>query len=250
MVYKFDYYFPAAAQARRIHLYLPDDYDYTDERYPVLYMFDGHNLFFDSDATYGKALGLKEFLDHWGKKLIVVGIECSQDDVQRLHEYCPYHIYSKIYGEVWGRGDETLRWITEDLKPYIDGTYRTWPFREATAIAGYSNGGMLTLYSVLRYNHIFSKAAVISPSLLPAMEAFDAEISNDGLSPDTKVFFSWGTAEDAPEQVQRIADAILHLEAALMAKQVQTYLYCQQGGMHNEASWEVQVPAWMQFLWL
>ncbi|MCD7771192.1 MAG: alpha/beta hydrolase [Oscillospiraceae bacterium] len=250
MVYKFDYYFPAASQARRIHLYLPDDYDFCGERYPTLYMFDGHNLFFDFDATYGKSLGLKQFLDHWGKKLIVVGIECSNDDVQRLHEYCPYHIYSRIYGEVWGRGDDTLRWIVEDLKPYIDRTYRTYPFRESTAIAGYSNGGMTALYSVLRYNRFFSKAAVISPSLLPAMESFDKEIRDDSLSPDTKVFFSWGTAEDTPERVQNIADSICYLEAKLMEKQVQTYLYCQQGGVHNEASWEIQVPTWMQFLWL
>ncbi len=249
MVYKFDYNFPAAAQYRRIHLYLPDDYYCCDERYPVLYMFDGHNLFFDRDATYGKALGLKEFLDRWNKKLIVVGIECSQDDVQRLHEYCPYHIFSQIYGEVWGRGDATLKWITEDLKPYVDSTYRIWPFREGTAIAGYSNGGMLALYSVLRYNRFFSKAAVISPSLLPAMEAFDKEIQEDSLSSDTRVYFSWGTAEGTPQQVNRIAEGILHLEKALMEKQVRTYLYCQQNGMHNEASWEAQVPTWMRFLW-
>ncbi len=249
MVYKFDYYFPAATQNRRIHLYLPNDYYYSEERYPTLYMFDGHNLFFDYDATYGKSLGLKEFLDYWSKNLIVVGIECSQDDVERLHEYCPYHIFSKIYGEVWGRGDETLRWITEDLKPYIDRTYRTWPHREATAIAGYSNGGMLTLYSVLHYNNVFSKAAVISPSFLPAVESFEEEIKKDELSEDTRVFFSWGTAEGSYQQVQQVAEAICHLEEMLMEKKVQTYLYCQQGGNHNEASWQLQVPTWMQFLW-
>lgn len=57
MVNKFDYYYPAAGENRRIHLYLPADYDSTEERYAVLYMFDGHNLFYDSDATFGKSLG-------------------------------------------------------------------------------------------------------------------------------------------------------------------------------------------------
>ncbi len=249
MVNKFDYWFPAAEQMRRIHLYLPDDYGESTEHYPVLYMFDGHNLYFNEDATYGKALGLKDFLDHWHKKLLVVGIECSSDDIQRLHEYCPFHIYSRIYGEVWGRGDTTLRWITEDLKPFIDRTYRTWPQREATAIAGYSNGGMLALYSVLRYNSVFSKAAVISPSFLPAMEGFKEEIQNGEFSPDTRIFFSWGTAEDSPEYVRHLSESICYLEAQLLEKQIQTYLYCQQDGRHNEGSWELQVPTWMQFLW-
>ena len=83
MVRKFEFRFSTAGENRRIHLYLPDNYDCTEERYPVLYMFDGHNLYFDSDATFGKSLGLKAFLDGWNKPMIVVGMECSDQDLQR-----------------------------------------------------------------------------------------------------------------------------------------------------------------------
>lgn len=248
MVQKFEFRFSPAGEDRRIHLYLPDDYDASDERYPVLYMFDGHNLYFDADATYGKSLGLKEFLDNWGKKLIVVGIECSNEDLQRVHEYCPYQITSAIYGEVKGRGDATVVWIVDELKPYIDKTYRTYAFREATAIAGYSMGGMLTLYTVLRYNDVFSKAAVISPSIVPAIEKFREEVQ-DELSADTRIFFSWGTAEYAHEYNELVAKYILELEKEVQKQDVKTYLFCQDGGEHNEGSWQHQVPAWMQFLW-
>ena len=48
---------------RPLHIYLPDTYDQPDERYPVMYFFDGHNLYFDSDATYGKSWGLILFLN-------------------------------------------------------------------------------------------------------------------------------------------------------------------------------------------
>lgn len=249
MVIKFDRYFPPAGENRGIHLYLPDDYYGSQEHYPVLYMFDGHNLFFDSDATFGKCLGLKEFLDHWGKKMIVVGLACASDDIQRVHEYCPYHIQSRIYGDLWGRGDETVNWIVHDLKPWIDQNYRTWPFREATAIAGYSMGGMMSLFTVLRYNRWFSKAAVISPALLPAMEHFKREIPNSPLSPDTRIFFSWGTAEDSPEGVWHLEQSIRYLEYLVQQKGVQTYLLRQEGGVHNEFSWEQQLPVWMDFLW-
>lgn len=250
MVTKFERPFSPAGESRGIHLYLPDDYYSSQERYPVIYMFDGHNLYFDSEATFGKCLGMKDFLDRWGKKVIVVGIACAADDLQRVHEYCPYHIHSAIYGELWGRGDTTMDWVVGDLKPWIDQNYRTWPFREATAIAGYSMGGMMSLFSVLRYNRFFSKAAVISPALLPAMDAFREEIQRTWLSPDTRIFFSWGTAEDSPEGVWRLEQAIRELEWRVQQQGVRTYLLRQEGGIHNEYSWEQQLPTWMNFLWL
>ena len=36
---------------RRLYIYTPKGYEESDERYPVLYMFDGHNVFYDSHAT-------------------------------------------------------------------------------------------------------------------------------------------------------------------------------------------------------
>lgn len=249
MVIKFDRYFTPAGENRRIHLYLPDDYYNTDERYPVVYMFDGHNLYFDSDATFGKSLGMKDFLDRWCKKLIVVGIECSDNDLQRVHEYCPYPIQSQIYGFIDGRGAATVDWIVGELKPYIDTTYRTYPFREATAIAGYSMGGLMTLFTVLRYNQYFSKAAVISPSILPAMDHLKKEIENGSFSSDTRIFFSWGTDEYSSDVNSIIANTILYLEKEVQKKGIRTWICCQQGGKHNEWSWEQQVPEWMNFLW-
>lgn len=249
MVDKFYVYCSPAGENRRIHLYLPDDYYRTMERYPVIYMFDGHNLYFDSDATFGKCLGMKSFLDGWHKKLIVVGIECSSEDLQRVHEYCPYHILSAIYGEIRGRGDATIRWIAEELKPFIDRSYRTYGHREATAIAGYSMGGMMSLYAALRYSGCFSKAAVISPALLPAMEHFKNEIESHAPFPDTRIFFSWGTAEDSPEAVRNLENSIRYLEKEVQKKGAKTYLLCQPGGYHNEQSWEQQLPVWMNFLW-
>ena len=57
---------------RMLHIYLPDDLQ-EDEKLPVLYMFDGHNLFYDEDATYGTSWGLKDYLDKHHNRLMVVG---------------------------------------------------------------------------------------------------------------------------------------------------------------------------------
>ena len=84
MVEKRDVLFTPAGSTRRLHIDLPEGYDGSDERYPVMYFFDGHNLFSNEDATYGKSWGLREFLEGWEKRLIVVGVECSHEGAFRL----------------------------------------------------------------------------------------------------------------------------------------------------------------------
>lgn len=247
MIQKFNFFCKPAGEDRRIHLYLPDDYDKSDERYAVLYMFDGHNLFFDSDATFGKSLGLKEFLDGWWKRLIVVGMECAKDNWARIREYCPYNVVSRYYGRIPGIGHQTLEWIEQDLKPFIDQNYRTWPHREATAIAGYSMGGMMSLYAIVKFNHLFSKAAAISPAIQPAMKQFRDDIGKADIANDTRIFFSWGTVEQQGNP--GLEDRIREMEWLVQQKGASTYLFRNEGGTHNEASWQHEVPTWMHFLW-
>ena len=195
MIIKRDRLFTPAGSNRRLHIYLPDNYYQTDERYPVMYFFDGHNLFFNEDATFGKSWGLKEYLDSWHKKMIIVGIECSHEGNQRLQEYCPYVYTGKFWGVLHGTGKETLVWMTEELKPDIDREFRTYAFREATGIAGSSMGGLMALYGVVMHNHVFSKAACVSSSIGPGMKELMQDISDAPISPDTRVYLSWGEEE-------------------------------------------------------
>ena len=158
MVVKHDFTYTPNGKNRPLHIYLPDDYYRTSEHYPVMYFFDGHNLFFNEDATYGKSWGLKEFLDTWGKNMIIVGIECGQEGEERLSEYLPYPVYRGYFRKFAPQGDETMRWIVEEVKPTIDRVYRTIPFRECTGIAGTSMGGLMALNAAVHYNRWFSKA--------------------------------------------------------------------------------------------
>ncbi len=65
-------------EGRTVYVYVPDEAQENPEaRYPVLYMFDGHNVFFDSDATYGKCWGMKEYLESTNTPLIVVAVDCN-----------------------------------------------------------------------------------------------------------------------------------------------------------------------------
>jgi predicted alpha/beta superfamily hydrolase len=154
---------------------------------------------------------------------------------------------SRIYGRIPGLGHQTLEWIEQELKPFIDQNYRTWPHREATAIAGYSMGGMMSLYAIVKFNHLFSKAAVISPAIQPAMQQLRNDIGKADIANDTRIFFSWGTVEQQGNP--GLEDRIREMEWLAQQKGAATYLFRNEGGNHNEASWQHEVPTWMHFLW-
>ena len=169
MVEKWDITIPelTGAQTRRAYLYLPDYYDDDpDKRYPVLYMFDGHNVFFDSDATYGKSWGMKEFMEETRAPLIIAAVECNHSpDHGRLKEYSPFAFRDARFGQIPGWGKITMEWLVHKFKPDIDAHIRTIPDREHTFIAGSSMGGLMSIYALLEYNRYFSRAAALSPSL-------------------------------------------------------------------------------------
>ena len=65
-------------EKRKAYVYVPDAYRADDSRrYPVLYMFDGHNLFADADASYGKCWGMLDYLTANNVPLILAAIECN-----------------------------------------------------------------------------------------------------------------------------------------------------------------------------
>ena len=152
---------------RTIYTYIPDEAEEDPEaRYPVLYMFDGHNVFFDEDATYGKSWGMYKYLSENEVPMIVVGVDCNhRPNNGRLSEYSPFSFNDEHFGQIHGRGRLFMEWLAGTLKPMVDERYPTIPDREATFIAGSSMGGLMTLYAVTAFNEVFSRGAALSPSV-------------------------------------------------------------------------------------
>ena len=69
MIVKRDFIYSPKGVGRMLHIWLPEGYYDSLEHYPVMYFFDGHNLFRDEDATYGKSWGMQEFLLSWDKPM-------------------------------------------------------------------------------------------------------------------------------------------------------------------------------------
>ena len=154
-------------EGRTVYVYVPNEAQENPEaRYPVLYMFDGHNVFFDSDATYGKCWGMKEYLESTNTPLIVVAVDCNHSPNNgRLSEYSPFTFEDPKLGYIRGRGRTTMDWFAHTLKGMIDEKYPTLPGRETTWIAGSSMGGLMSLYAVTAFNDVYSRAACLSPSI-------------------------------------------------------------------------------------
>ena len=88
MIKKWSVSYPAVngTEQRRVYVYLPTMYEAEpDRRFPVLYMFDGQNVFFDEDATYGKSWGVADYLDYTDTPLIVAAVECIALPLRRPH---------------------------------------------------------------------------------------------------------------------------------------------------------------------
>lgn len=236
------------SQTRKVYLYLPDSYQWEPEyRYPVLYMFDGHNVFFDSDATYGKSWGLGEYLDASQTRLIVAAVECNHSpDNGRLSEYSPFTFYEPDLGQVTGRGRITLDWFVHQFKPDIDRRFRTCPDRRHTFIAGSSMGGLMSLYAVLEYNHVFSRAAALSPSLWVAPERLARVVRGADVRSDTVLYMDYGSRELGNHEV--MAGQFAKVAGRLLTRGIHLTCRIVPDGDHCEASWERQNPFFIQTL--
>ena len=235
-------------ETRRAYLYLPDGYDWEPDRhYPVLYMFDGHNIFFDDHATYGKSWGLGEYLDESGTPLIVAAVESNRHpNTDRLSEYSPFSFRDDRYGRVKGRGRTTMEWYVNVFKPEIDEKYPTLPDRDHTFIAGSSMGGLMSLYALLEYNNVFSRAAALSPSLWVAPDRLARLVRGAEVRSDTVLYMDYGSRELGNHELMqgqfaRIAGQLLNRGIKLTCRIV-------PGGDHCEASWEKQIPFFINTL--
>ena len=236
-------------KTRRAYIYLPESYDkQKDKRYPVMYMFDGHNVFFDSDATYGKSWGMNKYMALSKKELIIVAVECNHEGNSRLQEYSPITFDNATLGRIKGKGRSYMKWLTEEFKPFIDANYRTLPDRKNTILAGSSMGGLMALYGCCVFNHIFQRAACLSPSLWVDTGKLIELIARAHVKTDTCIYMDYGSEEMFNHAAN--SEALMAMSHLLLSKRVNLTVRVVPGGTHSEASWEKQIPIFMECLGL
>ena len=249
MVIRFDVTIPplTGEKTRKGYIYLPDYYnDDPTRRFPVMYMFDGHNVFFDADATYGKSWGMTSYMGWTKKPLIIVAVECNHEGNGRLQEYCPFNCANATIGKVRGLGKTYMDWLVGTLKPEIDAKYRTIPDREHTMICGSSMGGLMALYGAACYNHVFQRAACLSPSVWVAPGKVVELVAKADIKNDTCIYMDYGSLEIYNHAAN--AEALISVAHLLLTKRVNLAFRIVPGGTHCEACWEQQIPVFMDCL--
>lgn len=235
-------------EERFVYIYLPDSYFRQQERrYPVLYMFDGHNVFFDEDATYGRSWRMERYMERSHTQMMIAAVECSHDPNHgRLKEYAPFSFQNQEVGRIEGMGQRTMDWFAYELKPSVDENFRTLPDRGHTFIAGSSMGGLMSLYALMQYNHIYSKAAALSPSLWTNPRQAKNMIAHADLDRRTVLYMDYGAGEFQNHSGQRRLFG--EVSSLLIQKGVLLNSRIVPDGQHTESSWERQIPFFMKTL--
>jgi len=206
---------------RNVDIWLPDNYS-EHEKYAVLYMHDGQMLF-DAETTWNKQeWKVDEIMGDLisSKKIkntIVVAI-WNHSDIrhtdyypQKPFELLPQKFKDSILSEGQKQlgtkfkglqSDNYLKFIVEEVKPFIDANFSTNPNAENTFIAGSSMGGLISMYALCEYPKVFGGAACLSThwigfmpqenSIVPASFFMYLE-ENLPSSKKHKIYFDYGT---------------------------------------------------------
>jgi predicted alpha/beta superfamily hydrolase len=249
-------------ESRHIDVWMPPGYYDDKEKYPVIYMHDGQNLFDPVLAAYNVDWGVDEAISRLiaTRSLhgaIVVGIWNTDS---RWQEYMPAKPLKgpamkqvrTDFVDVAGSpsiADEYLKFIVEELKPFIDSRYRTLPDRANTFIIGSSMGGLVSLYAISEYPDVFGGAGCISTHwpaggnlLVDAMAATVPDPVNH------KLYFDFGTEnlDETYEPFQRRMDE--HLKRAGYEEGRNWLTRKFDGAEHSETSWRQRVDIPLAFL--
>ncbi|MBP5561055.1 MAG: hypothetical protein J6X70_04580 [Muribaculaceae bacterium] len=253
---------------RDVTVWLPDGYEKGDPC-DVLYMHDGQMLF-DAAATWNhQEWQVDEVMcrlqgERGLRPCIVVGIDNTQ---ARIFEYFPKKMLDYLTAEQRGAigeyeamltADNYLRFLVEELKPFIDSEYQPLTGPRHTLLMGSSMGGLISLYAMCEYPEVFGGAACLSTHLSmkmtddfdnePWAEAFRKYVKEHNPSPrNHRLYMDRGTVEldgsYAPYQ-----DAMDELLRSMGWEAPHFVSRVFDGHQHNEQCWASRLDVPLRFL--
>lgn len=232
--------------ARDLFVYLPPGYDEAN-RYPVLYLQDGQNLFDPALAFAGVHWRVGESVDQLVqdgsiRPIITVGI--ANTGPMRAHEYTPTMDRKHRAG---GGGSMFGQMLVEELKPRIDVSFATDPAAEVTGIGGSSLGGLISLYVGLEWPEHFRRILAMSPSVWWDRRSILRRIRSLPEKPPTCLWIDTGTNEGTGQ----LPD-VRRLDRVLRAKgwtDSELRLHVAEGAGHDEGAWAHRFGDALRFLY-
>jgi enterochelin esterase-like enzyme len=155
---------------RRIHVYLPPNFENIKSKLPVLYLLHGGG---DNDISWTSAGKVNLILDNLYaeqklKNMIVI----------MPSGHVPGHVGSPMLSPVDPDVDSFSKDFLNDLMPFVEKTYPVSSKREDRAIAGFSMGGVQTLNLALWHPEKFAYVFPMSTGYFPdGIKQIDEEYS-------------------------------------------------------------------------
>jgi predicted alpha/beta superfamily hydrolase len=238
---------------RDVLVYLPPVYRrFSRQRYPVLYLQDGQNVFDAATSFAGVEWGVDETAERLIRKklldpLIIVAIANMGED--RIHEYSPTRgvIDSKAKRKKRSRGlaRQYGQFLIEELKPYIDRKYRTKRETQFTGLGGSSLGGLVTLAIGILFPQTFTRLMVMSPSVWWDDFAIYRIVDSVEQKPPLKIWLDTGTREPGWEQARVLRDRLA--KKGWKLRDDLHYMEVKDAD-HTEAAWAARVEPALRFL--
>jgi predicted alpha/beta superfamily hydrolase len=250
-------YSPELRNQRKLYVYLPPSYANSDQRYPVIYMQDGQNLF-DQALSYAGEWQVDETMEalsRAGIEAIVVGV--PNTGARRVDEYSPFKDQRLHKG---GRGDWYVAFLANTVKPLIDRDFRTLPEREHTGVLGSSMGGLISLYAFFCRPEVFGFVGAMSPSLWFAQAAIFSYVQQADPQPG-RIHLDIGTHEGSDTRIVSGAVSTYTSRYLSSAHRMRELLdrkgyrlghdlqyQEEEEATHNEAAWARRLPGALRFL--
>ncbi|WP_163369476.1 alpha/beta hydrolase [Endozoicomonas acroporae] len=155
--------FPQNDDERTIRIWLPEKYDGSrKEPYPVIYAWDGQNLFDKQTAGYGMEWQLDETLTALEEEYVVIGFDSRRDALSRYIEYSGLDWTHPTVGGVQARGSETVDFVVDTLIPALEKQYNISSNPADRTLMGSSMGGYITLYAMSYRPGVFGTGLALS----------------------------------------------------------------------------------------
>lgn len=248
--------------ARPVEVWCPPGYEEGDQRFPVLYMHDGQNLFDPEESFIGVDWGVDETMIRLMdageiRGAIVVAV---WNTPKRWREYMPQKhalaSWRRLVGAQLARkvrglpiSNCYLKFLVEEVKPFVDAEYRTLADRANTLVMGSSMGGLISLYAVEEYPDVFGAAGCVSTHW-PAGGNPLVDAMADALphAADHRLYFDYGTETiDAEyEPYQRRMDVRLAAAGYVLGDDWVTEKFT--GAEHSERAWRDRLHVPLRFL--
>ena len=149
--YSFKFHSDILNEDRIIMVSLPDDYNLTMKKYPVLYMPDGQWHFAHTTQAVGGLSG-----NGFMPKMIIVAVQTLDNRSRDLAAT------KNADGKLGGGADKFLSFMKKELIPFIEKNYRTYPYR---MLSGSSFGGIFTAHAFFDNPEYFDAYLAYSPSI-------------------------------------------------------------------------------------